>query len=308
MGTFEILKSLVMIFVMIIPGIILKKKNIIDENQTRGISAVLVNVTWPCMVIDAMQIPYSEEIFNGSKYIFLLLVIIFLIIFAVAAAAVKALKLKRDQAGILAFMLIFGNTGFIGLPVMNALYGKEAVFYASMVEMANDILMFTIGIMLIQISAGAKTRFSLMEFLSPGIFGVLIGFALFLLGITLPEFLGKSVAAIGAATTPLSMIVIGSQLGGIKLRALAADVSIYAASIIKLLAVPVIAFLIVRYAFGDVSLLAKVVIMSFAMPAAACTVIFSQQYNSDADFAAKGVLMSTLFCLATIPVFAILLR
>lgn len=308
MGTFEILKSLVMIFVMIIPGIILKKKKVIDENQTRGISAVLVNVTWPCMVIDAMQIPYSEEIFNGSKYIFLLLVIIFLVIFAVAAAAVKALKLRRDQAGILAFMLIFGNTGFIGLPVMNALYGKEAVFYASMVEMANDILMFTIGIMLIQISAGAKTKFSPREFLSPGIFGVLIGFALFLLGITLPEFLGKSVAAIGAATTPLSMIVIGSQLGGIKLRALAADISIYAASFIKLLAVPVIAFLIVRYAFGDVSLLAKVVIMSFAMPAAACTVIFSQQYNSDADFAAKGVLMSTLFCLATIPVFAILLR
>jgi len=308
MGAAQILNSLVMIFIMIIPGIILKKKNIIDDGQTRGISAVLVNVTWPCMVIDAMQMPYSDEVFSGSKYIFMLLVIIFLLIFAVAAATVKGLRLKRAQAGILAFMLIFGNTGFIGLPVMNALYGKEAVFYASMVEMANDILMFTVGIMLIQISAGAETKFRLKEFLSPGIFGVIIGFALFLMGITLPEFLGKSVSVIGAATTPLSMIVIGSQLGGIRLKELAGDKSIYAASFIKLLIVPAIALLIVRFAFGDVSLLAKVVIMSFAMPGAACTVIFSQQYNSDADFAAKGVLMSTLFCLATIPVFAVLLN
>lgn len=308
MGSAQILNSLVMIFIMIIPGIVLKKKNILDESKTKGISAVLVNVTWPCMVIDAMQMPYSEEVFNGSKYIFMLLVIIFLIIFAAAAVSVKALKLKRAQAGILAFMLIFGNTGFIGLPVMNALYGKEAVFYASMVEMANDILMFTVGIMLIQISAGAETKFRLKEFLSPGIFGVFIGFALFLGGITLPEFLGKSVSVIGAATTPLSMIVIGSQLGGIRLRELAGDRSIYAASLIKLLIVPSIALLIVRFAFGDVSLLAKVVIMSFAMPGAACTVIFSQQYNSDADFAAKGVLMSTLFCLATIPVFAVMLN
>jgi malate permease and related proteins len=307
MGISQILNSLVMIFIMIIPGIILKKKNIINESQTKGISAVLVNVTWPCMVIDAMQIPYTVEIFNGSKYIFFLLVIIFLIIFIVAATVVKALKLKRAQAGILAFMLIFGNTGFIGLPVMNALYGKEAVFYASMVEMANDILMFTIGIMLIQISAGVKTKFNLKEFLSPGIFGVLIGFALFLSSITLPEFLGKSVSVIGAATTPLSMIVIGSQLGGIRFRELAGDINIYAASFVKLLVVPLIALAIVRFVFGDVSLLAKVVIMSFAMPAAACTVIFSQQYNSDADFAAKGVLVSTLFCLATIPVFAVLL-
>jgi malate permease and related proteins len=307
MGISQILNSLVMIFIMIIPGIILKKKNIINESQTKGISAVLVNVTWPCMVIDAMQIPYTVEIFNGSKYIFFLLVIIFLIIFIVAATVVKALKLKRAQAGILAFMLIFGNTGFIGLPVMNALYGKEAVFYASMVEMANDILMFTIGIMLIQISAGAKTKFNLKEFFSPGIFGVLIGFALFLSSITLPEFLGKSVSVIGAATTPLSMIVIGSQLGGIRFKELAGDINIYAASFVKLLVVPLIALAIVRFVFGDVSLLAKVVIMSFAMPAAACTVIFSQQYNSDADFAAKGVLVSTLFCLATIPVFAVLL-
>jgi hypothetical protein len=308
MGAAQILNSLVMIFIMIIPGIILKKKKIIDDSQTKGISAVLVNVTWPCMVIDAMQMPYSDEVFNGTKYIFMLLIIIFLLIFLVAALTVKGLRLKRTQAGILAFMLIFGNTGFIGLPVMNALYGKEAVFYASMVEMANDILMFTIGIMLIQVSAGAETKFRLKEFLSPGIFGVIIGFALFLLGITLPEFLGKSVSVIGAATTPLSMIVIGSQLGGIRLRELAGDRSIYAASFIKLLIVPAIALLIVRFAFGDVSLLAKVVIMSFAMPGAACTVIFSQQYNSDADFAAKGVLMSTLFCLATIPVFALLLN
>jgi len=308
MGTLEVLNSLVMIFVMIIPGIILKKKHLIDEHQTKGLSAIIVNVTWPCLVINAMQIAYTKEIFDGCKYIFLLLIIIFFIIFVIAAVVVKIFKLQRAQAGILAFMLIFGNTGFIGMPVINALYGKEAVFYASMVEMANDILMFTIGIMLMQMSAGVKTKFEIKEFLSPGIFGVLFGFVLFITSITLPKFLGTSISIIGAATTPLSMFVIGSQLGDIRFKELAGDKNIYMASFVKLLIVPAAAMFVIRVLFGDFSLLATVVIMSFAMPAAACTVIFSQQYNGDVKFAAKGVLLSTLFCLITIPIFAIILR
>lgn len=308
MGIIEILNSLAMIFIMIIPGFILRKNKMIDEHQTKGLSSVIVNVTWPCLVIDAMQISYSSEIFEGCKYIFFILLIIFIVIFVIAAFVVKAFKIERSQGGILAFMLIFGNTGFIGIPVINALYGKQAVFYASMVEMANDILIFTIGVMLMQISAGLKTKLNFKQFLSPGIFGVLIGFALFLANISLPGFLGKSVSIIGAATTPLSMFVIGSQLGDIKFREITGDRSIYVAGLVKLLIVPALAFFIVRIIFGDVSLLGTVVIMSFAMPAAACTVIFAQQYKGDAKFAAKGVLMTTLFCLITIPVFALLLR
>ncbi len=308
MGTIEILNSLAMIFIMIIPGFILKKRHIIDEHQTKGLSSIIVNITWPCLVINAMQVPYTKEIFDGCKYIFFLLFIIFIAVFILAAIAHKVFKLERSQAGILAFMLIFSNTGFIGMPVINALYGKEALFYASMVEMVNDILIFTIGVVLIQISAGLKAKLNFKDFINPGLIGIFLGFILFLTSTTLPKFLGDSVSMIGAATSPLSMFVIGSQLGDIKFKEIAGDWKIYGFSFVKLLIVPAVAIFIVRILLGEVSLLSTVVMMSFAMPAAAVTVIFAQQFNGDVKFATKGVLISTLLCLATIPVFAILLR
>ena len=308
MATKEILNSLFMIFIMILPGIIFKKKGLIDANQSKGISSLVVNLTWPCLVISAMQIEFSQQIFRSSLYIFVIVLLIFAIVFVLAYILVKALKIKRQQGSLFAFMLVFANTGFIGIPVINALYGKEAVFYASIVEMVNDIMLFTVGIMLIQLSAGAKAKINLKGFFTPGIIGVIFGYILFLCNLQLPGFLGKSINIIGAATTPLTMFVIGIQLGGLKLKEILGDVNIYIMSFMKLLIIPGITLLIMHFFFKDTSLLSKVLIMSFAMPAAACTTIFSEQYNADVGFATKGVLLSTMLSVGTISIFAMLLK
>lgn len=308
MAVMEIINSLCMIFIMIIPGIIFRKKELIDINQSKGISTVVVNLTWPCLVIDAMQIKFSQEIFKRSQYIFVVVLLVFAIAFAIGFLLIKILKINRKQGGILAFMLVFANTGFMGIPVINALYGKEAVFYASIIEMVNDIMLFTVGVMLIQFSAGTKTKISLKEFLTPEMIGVVIGYVMFLCNFQLPGFLGHSVSIIGAATTPLTMFVIGIQIGELKIKELLGNVLIYIMSFIKLLIIPLITLLIMKFVFADTSLLAKVLIISFAMPVAACTTIFSQQYNADVSFATKGVLLSTVLSVATIPIFAVILR
>jgi hypothetical protein len=193
------------------------------------------------------------------------------------------------------------------MPKYNALYGKNAVFYASIVEMVNNIFLFTIGIILIQLSAGVKAKINLKGMLTPGMFGIIIGFALFLLNLELPGFIGDSISIIGAATTPLSMIVIGVQLGHISIKELLGDKNLYLLSFMKLLIIPAAVFLLLRFGLKDVSLLAKVIIIEFAMPVAACTTIFSQQYNGDVAFSTKGVMLTTIFSIITIPIFAVLL-
>ncbi|WP_027398175.1 AEC family transporter [Anaerovorax odorimutans] len=308
MGISEIINSLAMIFIMIIPGILLSKKDIINENQSKGISTIVVNITWPCLVISGMQIPFSKETLISCGYIFIIMIVAFALAFALSYVSVKLIKLKIEKAYLFTFMLVFANTGFIGIPVINAIYGKKAVFYASMVEMANDIFIFTIGIILIQLSAGEKAKINLKELISPGIFGIIIGFCLFLFNYKLPGFLGESVNMIGSATTPLTMLVIGLQLGQINIKELLGDLNLYLLSFLKLIIIPGVVFLLMRFALNDISLLAKVIIIEFAMPVATCTSIFSQQYNSDVPFATKGILLSTVFSIITIPIFAILLE
>ena len=219
----------------------------------------------------------------------------------------KLLRLDNSKRYITAFMLLFGNTGFIGIPVIRALYGTEAVL-AAIWEMVNDVVIFTIGMMLIQMSAGAKLRFEPKLFLNPGLIGVIVGLLRFLLDIRLPEVIGGAVEMVGDATTPLTMFLIGYQLGGLKAKEILKDASIYVISFTKLLIVPVLALIVLRVAVGDFSLLEKVLIMSFAMPAGSVSVIFSQQYRGETAFATKTVLLSTLFSIVTIPVFAVMME
>ncbi|MGI6722623.1 MAG: AEC family transporter [Anaerovoracaceae bacterium] len=303
----ESLNSLVMIFVMIIPGIILSKKNIISPKQSQGINSLVADLTWPCLVIDAMQISFSKKILADCGYTFVIMVIVFVAAFGLGSLLVRVLHLKKHQSYIFTFMLIFSNTGFMGIPVINALYGKEAVFYASIVEMVNDIFLFTVGIMLIQMSAGADRKVDIRSMFSPGMIGVIIGFLLFLFDFQLPGFLGESIEIIGAATTPLTMILIGLQIGRMPFRELVGDINMYIMSAVKLLVIPMIVFVIMIFILRDTSVLARVIVMEFAMPVASCTQIFALQYKSDVTFAAKGVLLSTVISIATLPLFTVIL-
>lgn len=304
----EIITSLVMIFILMVPGLIFRKAGVISVEQSDGISSIVVNITWPCLVIDAMQIDFSIDMLKESGYMSVIALVIFAAIVAVTFILSWMLRLDRRKKYITAFMLLFGNTGFIGLPVIKALYGGEAMFFAGILEIINDVAIFTIGIMLIQMSAGARMKIEPRRIFNPGLIGVIIGLVLFLLDFRLPDVLGGAVEMVGDATTPLTMFLIGYQLGGMKLKEILGDRNVYAVSFVKLIVVPVLALVALRLLTGEFSLMEKVLILSFAMPAASMSAIFSQQYRGEAAFATKTVLLSTLLSVITIPVFAIIME
>lgn len=304
----SILTSLVQIFILILPGLFCVKKNIITVEQNAGLSSVVVNLTWPCLVIDAMQIPFDSQVMTDSAHITVVTVAIFAALAVVSYPLAKCLRVSKTKQYLIMFMLLFGNTGFIGLPVIKALYGADALFYAAIVEVINDVLLFTVGIMLIQLSAGAQLKMNPKQIISPGLIGVLIGLVLFLLNIQLPEVLAAPIAMVGDATTPLTMFAIGGQLAALHFKDIAGDWKVYGVILLRLLVIPLIALGIVRLFAGEFTLLEKVIVISFAMPAAAASAIFSQQYKGEEAFATKSVLMTTVCSIITIPIFAIIME
>lgn len=303
-----ILNSLIMIFILIVPGLFFRKRGLLTENQNDAISSIVVNLTWPCLVIDAMQIQYSLQTLKDTGYISAMAAIIFAVLILISVPLAKLLRMSKTKQYVTIFMMMFGNTGFIGIPVIKALYGINAIFFAAIVELINDVFLFTLGIVLIQLSAGAQLKINPRQFLNPGLIGVIIGLTLFLLNIQLPELFGGCIEMIGNATTPLTMFVIGFQLGGLKLKEIAGDWKVYAVCFMKLLIVPVAALIVAKLWAGDLTLLEKVLVVSFAMPVASVSAIFSQQYKGEAAFATKTVLLSTVFSIITIPIFAIILE
>ncbi|MCI8648090.1 MAG: AEC family transporter [Firmicutes bacterium] len=310
----EILTALLKIFILMTPGFVLKKLNIINTLQTDGIASIITRVTYPCLVVTAMQMDYSKEILANCPYIFLVYAGVMLVAFLLSKAVCKLTALPLARGKLLTFMLIFGNTGFIGLPVLNGLFGAEAVFYGAICDATCDIFMFTFGITILRSAAVQSSGVSkrpageiVKNLFNPCTIGVIIGLIFYVTGTELPEILGEPVSLLGSSTTPLAMFIIGAQLAEIRPKVLFSDKHIYLGSFLKLLVMPASALLLSHLFIGSGSLLAAVIVIEAAMPAAAASGIFTQQFGGDVEFAAKGVLMTTLLCILTIPLIAVLL-
>lgn len=312
MAVSDILISMAKIFILLIPGFVLRKIGKVSEEQTKGISSIITHITYPCLMISVMQREYSTSVLNNCKNAALIYVGIVVLAFLMSWVIGRIVKLPKSQSGILTFMLIFGNTGFLGLPVLNGLFGPEAVFYGAICDATCDVFMFTLGVALIRASAGAdrgqklNVRETLIGIFNPCVVGMMIGMTLYVLRIMLPPILAEPVSMLGGTTTPLALYAVGSQLAAIPFRELFGNKASYLSSFLKLLVIPLLALALVKLVIGTDSLLAIVIVMEAAMPSAMLTVIFSQQYGGDTNFATKGVLVSTLLCILTIPIIAIL--
>ena len=312
MATVDVILALAKVFIMILPGYILTKLNLINKTHTEGVSSIITYVTYPCLVIMAMQMEFSWEILNNCKYVVLIFIGVVIIAMIISKILTTVIKLPPAQTGIMAFMMVFGNTGFLGLPVLNGLFGKEAVFYGALCDSSFDVLMFSIGVTLIRQAAKGETKMGVIDamkgLINPCFIGSLLGLCLFICGITLPDILSGPMDAIGSATSPLAMMVVGSHLARIKFKDMFTTPPAYLVCLLKLLVAPAVALVLVKLIIGGGTLFGTVIIMESAMPCAMLCVILSEKYKADVEFATKGVMLTTILCLLTIPIVAIALQ
>ncbi|GAV24313.1 hypothetical protein ciss_02460 [Carboxydothermus islandicus] len=288
--------------VYLLLGFILKKKRFFSENTDAAFGDLVVFITLPSLIVSAMQFPFSQKLLLDSL---LLLVISFSYYFLVtifAEVVVKFFRLSRETAGVYKFILIFSNVGFMGYPLLHALYGKIGVFQAALYNIGFQVFNWTVGIALLR-GESIKTIFSRDEikkmFINPGIIAVTIGFSFFYFSVELPLFLGQALKEIGEVTMPLSMILVGSILGELSFKEILTDFKLWILAFIRLIVIPALTFAILFFTGNRGVMLAIPVILA-AMPAAANTAIFANKYGGDAVKGAQGVFISTFLSLLTL--------
>lgn len=300
--------SLLKIFLILLPGVYFGRKNIIDEKQCEGISSIVVNIAWPCLVITALQMDFSEMLLINSGLLAGAFVVASVLAYAVGMVLCRFLKTDDQITYLIIYMFLFSNTGFMGIPVCETLYGEEGVFYAALMDSLSDVFVFTVGTFLVKKSMGVTIKNNPKELITPGLISIVIGVSLFLLNIKLPTVLADTLATVGGITTPLAMFIIGYKLGRMRIKDMLGDRIAYIVSGFRLLVLPAVVLGILVIFGVEMTILTKVVAMEIAMPVATCTVIFVEQYRGNTEFASKCVLLSTLLSVVTIPVFAMLLE
>jgi len=292
-----ILNQVLILFIIMLTGFAAGKAGIIDSTGSKKLGEVMLFVTSPMMVFKSFFISFSTErlinilwIMGMASFMFLLSILLSKLIYG---------RFPEDKAHILRFCAIFSNCGYMGLPVMHALYGDDGVFYGSFYIVCFHIVLWTYGYVMFG-GQGTKRQIIRKVFTNPSIVAVYVGMVVFLFGIPIPEPIESAVAAVGNMTMPISMLIIGAVISSAKLRDIVSDWRVYLSASVRLVLMPLLALALTRIP-GIPDLPAAVLVTALAMPAAANTTVFAEIFNKDAVFASKCVSVSTLLSIATIP-------
>ncbi len=297
------LNQVIQLFLILGVGYYARKKNIVNSEVNRGLTSLLLNITFPLLIFNSFNIELDEKLMLNMLICF----IFSTLIFGLVAFLSKYfyIKLPHGKRIIAASATVFSNCGFIGIPLIYGIFGDIGVIYAAIFNISYNLFMWTYGVM---IFSGQKDLKSVKKLLTtPGIIAVAFGIVFMLFGLNLPEPAAMAVKMVGSMTSPLAMIIIGCMLAEVKLSNLFSDFTVYYISLIKLAVVPVITYGVLT-AFRVDPVIKNVIVFCEAMPSGTLCGMMAENYNQDYKYASQTVFMTTLLSIITIPIVASLLK
>lgn len=211
---------------------------------------------------------------------------------------------KSDTAAVSQLLISAPNMMFIGVPVVQAIYGPQAVLYLALSTLPFNILIYSYGVILLK--GNKNGGFDMRELVTSPLIATVIAVLLLLFRIELPGILTELIDTMSAATMPFSMIVIGASLGAVDVKGIFSDLRIYAVSAIRLILSPILVYLVLSLFIKDRVLLGSMTVYA-ACPTGIVVSILAMKYDRTAIYASKGVLMTTALSMLTIPFIAYIL-
>ncbi len=290
-----------MLFLLILAGIYAHKKGIITNQNRNKFTDLIIEIILPCNIVNSFLIQWSYDILKNCFAVFLVAIVTQALYVLLSKLLFR--KTTKDRQAVLRYAIICSNAGFLGNPIVEAVFGSKGLLFASVALIPLRFTMWSSGLSLFTKTYGKSTARKLLT--HPCIIAVYIGFFLMLTQLALPEFVTKTIAGIGGCNTAISMLVIGSILAEIKVKEIL-DRQLFVYSALRLIAIP-FAVLFILKLFRVDSLVTGVIVLLSAMPAGSTTVMLADKYNGDSKFASSCVFISTVLSLITIPVISMFL-
>lgn len=296
-----IINQILVLFIIIGVGFILRKKNFINKEINKGLSNLLMDITLPALIISSLAIKINHRLIHNIKLITILSIIIYLAVIFFTKIIVNHLSLSSEKKTVFRFLIVFGNVGYMGYPILNAIYPKYGIFYGVFNNLVFNILIWTFGIYIFT-KDQSNNKIQWNKLFNNGIIAIVIGIILLLTDYKLPKPISEAIEIIGNMTFPLSMLVIGYSIGEVKIINMFKNKHLILLSFLKLLFIPFIIYISLNL-FQFPPIITTISIILFAMPAAASGVIFAERFEGDYKFAAEGIILTVLLSLFTIPLF-----
>lgn len=285
------------LYIIVLVGAICDKIGLFTEKTAKACTDLLFYIITPCVIVQS----FLNQEFTKETGIRLLVAVGcgFLMHFVAIILNVPLYrKGDREKNDLFRYSSIYGNVGYMTLPLTEAILGTEGVFYCSAVVMAFNTVSFTHGVYVMNSNGGKFDKKKL--FFNPGVISVLIGLPLFLLKVDLPDIINQPISYISSMQTPIAMLIFGTFLAHTRFNDIFKYKKILLVSVMKLFVLPA-AMVGIYYLLGLSGTLLTALTISACAPTANNTVMFAAKYNKDTGLAAQIVAMVSFISVITMP-------
>jgi predicted permease len=281
----------------------------LPAESTRYLSLLLVNIASPCLVLYSMsQQELNRETVTSVIQAAGLMMLALTAATLIAFFAVRIMKTPAADRGVYRTALVLTNCGFMGYPLVLAVFGDKGLFLTIIANSVFTIFTYSAGVLMLISGREEKLtlKAALKSILSAPVVASVVGLLIFVFGIPLPDLLVNFLDTVGGITIPLSMIIIGIQLAESKVKEVLGNRHIYEMIVLRLIVLPAALFVLFMWLPVN-TLVFCIVIFIMAMPSAAVTPVLSEIYGVNAKLAAQIVFITTMCSLVSIPVVAMIL-
>ena len=295
-----LLTAIATLAMLLLTGYIGGKTKIIDEVSTEKLSALILKVGQPFLIIGSFfGLDYSRE---NLKTGFLILLLGLCMNAGMAALAYLFAKPVRDmdERKLSEFTMVFSNCGFIGFPILYSLMGDIGLFYGAFYLVSYNLFVWTWGVVILARKRDDIKITPKKILLNFGTLPCVIGILLFSLNVPVPEFLKDLSSYLGGLCTPVSMLIAGANIARRSIKKMLTSGKVYWVCAVKLIIMPIaVTFVTKVLGLPDYMIIFGCVMA--AMPGPTAVTMFGELYHISPGYAAELVGSSTILSIATIP-------
>ena len=294
-----LLTKLALFVIVIVIGMYGAKKKILKPDFNRGLTWLVINVFLVASIINSV-ISMDASSLSAKEFgtIMLLLWATYILTYLISAIVVRVLPVDKGKAPQLELLMSSVNTLFITLPVVETIYGAKGAFIVALGCIPFNVIIYTYGIA--RLRGSKEGGFRLKDILSTPLLATLAATLLFLLRVPVPAPVRGILSSISAATVPLSMLLVGSSLGSIKLGKAIRDKSMLLLVAERFLLAPVVTYFVMQLICSD-PMLRNIMVITAATPSAIIVTALSIQSGRDGEYPSEGILLTTLLSMITLP-------
>lgn len=293
-----LLKQMLILFFLMLIGFYLAKKGTLDNKISGFLSMLIVNVANPCLILTGCLSG------NGmSRKTFLetmaLAAGIYIIWILLAELAMPFFLKEKTEQSVYKVMFVFTNMGFMGFPIISAMYTAESLLYASIFLLPFNLLLYTYGMYCMVGKVGNKKSVIKKCFN----IGTLAGIAAIIISLCqfqVPDVASSTIEMLGNLAAPLSMMVIGASFARMNVKEVFANHKLLIFSAVKQIVFPIAGYFLIRLVTDNV-VLQGISLVILATPVASMSAMLARQYGGDYTTASKGIAVTTLFSIFTMP-------